>query len=56
VRGRGSVNIHENIDLNIPIAEKIMIKYLGSIEHPMAQALLNMQKEGHRNYSRLGIK
>jgi hypothetical protein len=46
VRGKGSVNIHEDIDFNIPIAEKIMVKYLGSIEHPMAQALLNMQKGG----------
>ena len=46
VRGKGSVNIHEDINFNVPIAEKIMIKYLGSIEHPMAQALLNMQKGG----------
>ena len=31
---------------NVPITEKIMIKYLGNLEHPMAQALLGMQKKG----------
>ncbi len=46
VRGKGSVKIHEDINFNVPIAEKIMVKYLGNIEHPMAQALLNMQKGG----------
>jgi hypothetical protein len=46
VRGKGSVKIHEDINFNVPIAEKIMVKYLGSIEHQMAQALLNMQKGG----------
>jgi general stress protein 26 len=46
VRGKGSVKIHEDINFNVPIAEKLMVKYLGSIEHPMAQALLDMQKKG----------
>ena len=46
VRGKGDVKIHEDIKFNVPIAEKIMVKYLGSTEHPMAQALLNMQKGG----------
>jgi general stress protein 26 len=46
VRGKGSVKIHEDINFNVPIAEKIMVKYLGNIGNPMAQALLNMQKEG----------
>ncbi len=45
-RGKGGVKIHEDINFNVPIAEKLMVKYLGSIEHPMAQALLNMQKGG----------
>jgi S-ribosylhomocysteine lyase LuxS involved in autoinducer biosynthesis len=40
------VKIHEDINFNVPIAEKIMVKYLGNIEHPMAQALLDMQKKG----------
>jgi hypothetical protein len=46
VRGKGSVKIHEDIHFNVPIAEKIMVRYLGSIEHLMAQALLGMQKNG----------
>ncbi|MGH9984127.1 MAG: hypothetical protein ACRD8W_09240 [Nitrososphaeraceae archaeon] len=46
VRGKGSVKIHEDIHFNVLIAEKIMVRYLGSTEHPMAKALLNMQKSG----------
>ena len=46
VRSKGSVRIHEDIAFNVPIAEKIMVKYLGKIDHPMAQALLDMQKKG----------
>lgn len=46
VRGKGSVKIHEDVKFNVPVAEKIMIKYLGNIEHPMAQVLLDMQKNG----------
>jgi CDP-diacylglycerol pyrophosphatase len=40
------VKIYEDVNFNVPIAEKIMIKYLGNIEHPMAQALLDMQRKG----------
>ena len=46
VRGKGKVKIHENIDHNIPIAEKIMVKYLGSLAHPMATALMSNVKDG----------
>lgn len=46
VRGKGEVKIHEDINFNVPVAEKIMIKYLGNTEHPIAQTLLNMQKSG----------
>lgn len=46
VRGKGSVRIHEDVEFNVPIAEKIMVKYLGKIDHPMAQALLDMQRKG----------
>jgi general stress protein 26 len=46
VRGKGNVKIHEDVNFNVPIAEKIMVKYLGNLEHPMAQALLDMQKKG----------
>jgi general stress protein 26 len=46
VRGKGGVKIHEDVNFNVPIAEKIIVKYLGNIEHPMAQALLDMQRKG----------
>ena len=46
VRGKGSVDIYEDISFNLPIAEKILIKYLGTLEHPMSKSLINAQKEG----------
>jgi hypothetical protein len=46
VRGKGKVKIHEDVSHNIPIAEKIMVKYLGSLEHPMAKSLMNNVKIG----------
>jgi general stress protein 26 len=39
VRGKGKIKIHEDVGHNIPIAEKIMVKYLGSLAHPMATSL-----------------
>ena len=41
VRGKGKAKIHEDIDHNIPIAEKIMVKYLGGLAHPMATSLMS---------------
>jgi general stress protein 26 len=46
VRGKGSVKIHEDVNFNLPIIEKILLRYLGNLEDPMAQALLEMQKKG----------
>src|ERR671931_817810 len=46
VRGKGSVKIHEDVNFNIPIAEKILIKYLGNLQHPSAKTLLDGQKKG----------
>lgn len=46
VRGKGKVKIHEDIGFNVPIAEKIMVKYLGGLENPMAKLLLNYIKKG----------
>ena len=37
VRGKGTVRISEDMNYNLPIAEKIVVKYLGSVEHPMSQ-------------------
>ena len=46
VRGKGDVKIHEDIDYNVPIAEKIITKYLGDLEHPVAKLLLSYIKNG----------
>jgi uncharacterized pyridoxamine 5'-phosphate oxidase family protein len=46
VRGKASVKTHEDVNFNIPIAEKILIKYLGNLLHPGAQTLLAAQKKG----------
>ena len=45
LRTKGSVKIHEDINFNIPIAEEILIKYLGNLQHPSAQTLLAAQFE-----------
>jgi pyridoxamine 5'-phosphate oxidase-like protein len=46
VREKGTVRIHEDIERNIPITEKIMLRYLGSTEHPMAKNLIDYVKKG----------
>jgi hypothetical protein len=37
VRGKGKVKIHEDINHNKPIIEKIIIRSTGSLEHPMTK-------------------
>jgi hypothetical protein len=46
VKGKGKVKIHEDINHNIPIAEKIMVRYLGSLAHSMATPLMPSAKNG----------
>jgi len=46
VRGKGTVRISEDPKYNIPIIEEILLKYLGSIDHPVSQLLLNTAKKG----------
>jgi hypothetical protein len=36
VRGKAIVNVYEDIEHNISIAEKIIVRYLGNLEHPIA--------------------
>jgi hypothetical protein len=40
VRGKGTVKMSEDVGFNLPIVERIVVRYLGSIEHPMAQAII----------------
>jgi hypothetical protein len=46
VRGKGKIKIHDDIERNIPTAEKIMVKYLGSLAHRMAASLMSSVKDG----------
>ena len=46
VRGKGKVRIHEGVDHNIPIAEKIMVRYLGSLAHPIATSVMERVRDG----------
>jgi pyridoxamine 5'-phosphate oxidase-like protein len=40
VRGKARVKIHEDVDHNIPITKKFIMKSLGSLDHPIARWLL----------------
>jgi general stress protein 26 len=46
VRGKGTVKIYDDINFNVPIAEKIHIRYLGSLENPISKSLLDMMRAG----------
>ncbi|NOJ29573.1 MAG: pyridoxamine 5'-phosphate oxidase, partial [Nitrososphaeraceae archaeon] len=46
VRGKGKTKISTDVDFNYFIAEKIMIKYLGNLDHPMASVLLENVRKG----------
>jgi hypothetical protein len=41
VRGKGTVRISDDVEYNLPKVERIVIKYLGSIEHPMSQTIIS---------------
>jgi general stress protein 26 len=40
VKGRGVARVSEDIQKNLPIIEKINIKYLGTLKHPLAKMLM----------------
>ena len=46
VKGRGIARISEDIDWNRPIIEKIILKYLGTMDNPLAQMILENAKKG----------
>ena len=47
LRGKGDVKIISDPYFTLPIAEKIMLKYLGSTDHPMAKVLLENVRNGN---------
>jgi hypothetical protein len=40
------VNVSEDFNFNVPIVEKILIRYMENLEHAMAQGLLDLHKKG----------
>jgi general stress protein 26 len=46
IRGKGSGRIQEDVDFNIGIWEKIMVRYSGNLEDPKALALRDELKKG----------
>jgi general stress protein 26 len=46
VKGRAVATISEDIQKNLPIVEKINIKYLGTIEHPLAKMIIENTRNG----------
>ncbi|VFJ14401.1 pyridoxamine 5'-phosphate oxidase family protein [Candidatus Nitrosocosmicus franklandus] len=45
-KGRGIARISENADWNIPIVEKIILKYLGTKDNPLAQTIMENTRKG----------
>ena len=46
VKGRAAARISEDIQKNLSIIEKINLKYLGTLEHPLARRLLENTRNG----------
>ena len=46
VRGKGTVNIIEDIEFNVKITEKIVMKYAGSLEGNLAREVMDEIKNG----------
>ena len=46
VRGKASVKIIDDVKQMLPIAEKLMLKYTGSLDNEIAKFLLNGVKSG----------
>ena len=47
VKGRAVARISEDTQKNLPIIEKINIKYLGTLEHPVAKMIIENTKNGN---------
>jgi general stress protein 26 len=46
-KGRGVARIFEDRQKNLPIVEKINMKYLGTLEHPLAKMIVENTKNGN---------
>jgi general stress protein 26 len=46
VKGRATATISEDIQKNLSVVEKINLKYLGTLEHPLAKMLMENTRNG----------
>lgn len=46
VKGRGVARISEDVQKNLGIVEKINLKYLGTLDHPLAKRLMDNTRDG----------
>ncbi|HEV8405575.1 MAG TPA: pyridoxamine 5'-phosphate oxidase family protein [Nitrososphaera sp.] len=46
VKGKAVVRISEDVQKNMPIMEKINLKYLGTLDHPLAKMLMANMRNG----------
>ena len=46
VRGKASVKVHEDVDFNVSIVEKMHYRYLGTLDHPISRELISAVKKG----------
>jgi hypothetical protein len=45
-RDKGSGRIYDDINFIVLIAQKIALRYLGSLEHPISHELIERSKDG----------
>jgi hypothetical protein len=46
VRGKGSVRIYEDVNFQADIAQKIALKYLGTLDNPISHEFVERTKDG----------
>ncbi len=46
IKGRAVAKISEDVSSNLRIIEKMNLKYLGTLEHPLAKMLMENTKNG----------
>jgi PPOX class probable F420-dependent enzyme len=46
VKGKGIANIAEDVDRVVPQADRISLKYLGTLDHPIAKMITDSSKKG----------
>lgn len=47
VKGKGTVSIAEGSDAIMPMVERITMKYLGTLDHPVAKIILENTRNGN---------